>query len=162
MLRLLGSLGFVAVAVLWIRAGEFLPLAWVTLVFFGATALVWGRLALTGRPHVARFQPEELRIVLEPGGFSVLTMRGRRFPVRWSRVGRVSAYKRDRYVVDEICVDFEQNDLDVVLEVSEEWPGFRELLGAMEAELGIPSSWYVDIMLPPFEPMHRVLFERAS
>ncbi len=161
-LRLLGSLVFVAAAGFWIRAGEVLPLAWVCLVFFGAAALGWGYLAVTGRPNIARFQPEEGRIVLESGGFAVLTTRGRRFPVSWASVRRVSAYKRDRVTTDEIWVAFESDEFAGVQEVSEEWPGFQELFGPMETELGIRPAWYVEIMVPAFEPMHRVLFDRAD
>lgn len=41
-------------------------------------------------------------------------------------------------------------------------PRFNDLLGAMEKELGISPGWSIEIMVPAFEPIHRVLFERAG
>jgi hypothetical protein len=46
--------------------------------------------------------------------------------------------------------------------VSEEWPGFKDLFGVMEKELGISPGWYMEIMTPPFEPTPRLLFERRE
>lgn len=160
LLQLLASLAFVAIGISMIREGELVPVAWFFTVFFALAALACAYMAVTGKPYIVR--PEETRIVPEPGGFAVLTTRGRRLPVRWAGVRRVHAYKRDLFTVDEICVAFESDDLAGVLEVSEEWPGFADLFGPMESELGVSPGWYMEIMSPPFETMHRVLFERAE
>lgn len=158
---LLGSLAFVAIAAFEIRNGAGTPLDWFCVLFFGACGLGCGYLVITGRPNIARFQPEEFRIVLDSGGFAILTTRNRRFDVRWEDVRRVRAYKRDLLTTDEICVVFEAEG-GVAIRVSEEWPGFQELFHVMDQKLGINPEWFGEIMLPPFEAMHRVLFERAG
>lgn len=50
---------------------------------------------------------------------------------------------------------------DESMQVSEEWPGFQDLLRMMETEFGISPGWYVEIMVPAFEQMQRILFERV-
>jgi hypothetical protein len=137
-------------------------MAWGSLVFFGVGAVLFAYLAITGRSSLVLVQPTESRVELEPGGFAVLTARGRRFPVRWASVRRVIAYKRDLWTTDEICVLFESDDDSGRQEVSEEWPGFKDLFGVMEKELGISPGWYMEIMMPPFEPTPRLLFDRAA
>lgn len=159
-LGLLVSLVFVALAVFTIRAGEQSWIAWASLAFFGACAVLFAYLAITGR--VSLVQPEESRVVLEPGGFAVLTTRGRRFAVRWAGVRSVIAYKRDLFTTDEICLVFESDDFTGAREVSEEWPGFPELFGPMEKEFGISPGWYMEIMTPVFEPTPRLLYDRAA
>ena len=157
---LLGSIVFVATAVYWIRTGESVPLAWVAVVFFGVAGLACAYVLITGRPYIV--PPAESRIVLEPGGFAVVTTRGRRFAVQWTGVKRVVAYKRDLFTTDEICVAFVSGDSSTVQEVSEEWPGFQEMFGPMEKELGISPAWYLEIMTPVFEATPRVLLDRAT
>lgn len=158
-LGLVVSFAFVAFAGFLIRTGEQSWMAWASLVFFGICALAFAYLAITGRASFV--QPEESRVVVEPGGFAVLTTRGRRFTVRWAGVRSVIAYKRDLFTTDEICVVFESDDFTGGREVSEEWPGFQDLFGEMEKELGISPGWYMEIMMPPFEPTPRLLFDRA-
>jgi hypothetical protein len=74
----------------------------------------------------------------------------------------VIAYKRDLFTTDEICLVFESDDFTGGREVSEEWPGFKELFGEMERELGVSPGWYMEIMTPVFEPTPRLLFDRAA
>lgn len=158
----LGSLALTAVTVLWIRAGESPIFGWFFLVFFGLAALGTGYLAVTGRQHIAFRQPEGWRIEVVPGGFDVLSTKERRIPVRWGGVRRVIAYKRDLWTTDEIRLVFESDDSEGVREISEEWPGFQDLFKEMETELGVSPGWYLDIMTPAFEPMHRVIFSRPG
>ena len=160
-LRFLGSLALTAVAALWIRAGEEPIFGWFFLVFFGLATLVCGYLAVTGRENLPFAQPEEWRIEVVPGGFEAVSRQGRRFAVRWAGVRHVLAYKRDLWTTDEICLAFE-SDAGPVREVSEEWPGFTDLFHGMETELGVSPGWYLDIMTPAFEPMHRVIFSRPD
>jgi hypothetical protein len=103
------------------------------------------------------------RIVLEADGFAVVAPDGQRHVLRWASVTRVGAYKRDHLTTDEICLVFEVTESpDSVLEVSEEWPGFKDLFGALERELGISPDWYREIILPAFEPTPRVLLDRRT
>jgi hypothetical protein len=156
------SLAFVAIGIVLIRGGDRSPMTWAAVVFFGLGALLFAYLAITGRASLVVVQPKESRVELEPGGFAVHTARGRRFPVRWASVRRVIAYKRDLWSTDEICVLFESDDDSGRQEVSEEWPGFKDLFGVMEKELGISPGWYMEIMMPPFESTPRLLFDRAE
>ena len=83
--------------------------------------------------------------------------------VRWESVRRVVAYKRDLYATDVIMLAFELDPpAPGLLELSEEWPGFADLFGALEQALGVSPEWYVEIMVPAFEPTPRVLYARAS
>ncbi|MFN8627383.1 MAG: hypothetical protein U0587_15545 [Candidatus Binatia bacterium] len=105
----------------------------------------------------------EAQIELDELGFAVVAPDGKRFPVRWSSVTRVATYKRDNFNTDEIVLAFEVADRPgYVQEVSEEWPGFQELLAPLELNLGIGPSWYQEVMLPAFEANFRVLFDRVG
>ncbi len=83
--------------------------------------------------------------------------------VQWASVRRAAAYKRDLYATDAIMLALE---LDApgpaALELSEEWPGFADLFDGMERALGVPPNWYLEIMVPAFEPTPRILYERPS
>jgi hypothetical protein len=102
------------------------------------------------------------RVVLEPGGLAILATDGRRVAVPWAVVDRIVAYKRDNVTTDEVHLAFELRDPPgAVREVSEEWPGFEELFGALEREFGISAGWYMEVMHPAFAPNLRILYERA-
>jgi hypothetical protein len=83
--------------------------------------------------------------------------------VLWRGVRRVVAFKRDLYTTDAIMLLLElDGPAPRLLELSEEWPGFADLLGSMEGTLGISPAWYIEIMTPVFEATPRVLYERAG
>lgn len=83
--------------------------------------------------------------------------------MRWARVKRVASYKRDNLTTDEVMLVFEMAEHpSTVQEVSEEWPGFQDLLGSLERELGISPTWYLDVIQPPFAANHRILFDRVA
>ncbi|MEP6689721.1 MAG: hypothetical protein ABJD07_01125 [Gemmatimonadaceae bacterium] len=102
-------------------------------------------------------------IAADADGFVVRDDDGTVIDVRWTRVRRAAAYKRDLYTTDAIMLLLE---LDApgpaMLELSEEWPGFADLFGGMERALGVSPSWYVEIMVPVFEATPRVLYERPA
>jgi hypothetical protein len=108
-----------------------------------------------------RSQPP--RIELEPDGFATVGAAGDRHPIRWTSVAKVAAFKRDHFTTDEIVVLFEVDEHPgMVQQVSEEWTGFPDLFAPMEQRLGISPSWYREIMVPAFEPMYRVLYDRSE
>ena len=81
--------------------------------------------------------------------------------VTWTSVTSVAAYKYDLFSVDEIVLAFETDDRpDVVIEVSEECPGFADLFDALERALGVSPAWYQDVMRPAFATNDRVIYER--
>jgi hypothetical protein len=51
-----------------------------------------------------RSQPP--RIELEPDGFATVSPAGDRYPIRWTNVAKVAAFKRDHFTTDEIVVVF--------------------------------------------------------
>lgn len=81
--------------------------------------------------------------------------------VRWSDVKRIIAYKYDCFSTDEICVGLLTSpDAESWLEISEQWPGFREAVARMEARFpSIPEDWLAQVMVPAFERKETVLWE---
>ena len=81
----------------------------------------------------------------------------------WSEVAKVSAYKRDLFTVDQICLLFET--ARGPLEVNDDMMGWTELLEALPDRLpGFPpvSSWFSGVAYPAFVENCRVLYERAE
>jgi hypothetical protein len=141
------------------RRQSVLPLL-VSLAFVAIGVLLFAYLAITGRASLVLVQPTESRVELEPGGFAVLTARGRRFPV--ASVRRVIAYKRDLWTTDEICVllrirrrRWQAGGVGGVAGVQR--PVRRVGEGARDQP-----GWYMEIMTPPVEPTPRLLFDRAA
>jgi hypothetical protein len=119
----------------------------------------WFR-ALKERRRLAHTPP---RIDLRPDGFVVASPDGREFPVRWASVIRVLAYKSDHFTTDEVVVAFRQReDPERVFEISEEWPGFRDLFAPMQSELGVSDAWYLESIGRPFATDFQVIFQRES
>jgi len=117
-------------------------------------------LARFRRWFARRGQPSHIELNAE--GFTVVGHDGGRHPIRWASVTKVAAYKRDLVTSDEIVLGFEVIEHPgVAVEISEEWPGFAELFGPMERQLGVSAAWYREIMLPAFDRGHRLLYERV-
>ena len=107
--------------------------------------------------------PVPPRIEIDAAGFSLRHPDGRRTLVPWTSVWRVATFKYDNWAVDEIVLAFETVEHPgVVMEVSEDWPGFGDLFGPLEQELGISPDWYNEVMQPPLATNYRVIFERRG
>jgi hypothetical protein len=75
----------------------------------------------------------------------------------------MAAFKRDLGTHDQIVLMVEaQVSGDPVVTLSEDFPGFADLFGPMEAELGIDPRWYLEIMTPAFAPAPQVIYLRDS
>lgn len=110
-----------------------------------------------------RKPPAVPRISARPDGFSLLFPDGSTVDIRWTAVVRVAAFKRDLFITDELVVAFETDDgPGRTTEVSEEWPGFQELLSGLETGLGIDASWYGDVIQPPFATNFREIYNRGA
>lgn len=108
----------------------------------------------------SRSTPPAIEVAAD--GFVLRGADGTVIDVRWTSIRRAVGYKRDLYTADVIVLALELDaPAPALLELSEEWPGFAELFGGMERALGVSPSWYVEIMVPAFEPTPRVLYERA-
>ena len=69
--------------------------------------------------------------------------------------------KRDRVTTDEVILAFRQReDPELVLEVSEEWPGFSDLFDPLKRELDVSAEWYLETTARPFATDFRVVFNR--
>ena len=95
-------------------------------------------------------------------GFVLRDAAGEAVDVEWARVRRVVACKRDLLTTDCIVLLVELTSPALVVEVSEAWSGFGDVLGGMEATLGVSPAWYLEIMTPAFEPTPRLLYERVG
>jgi hypothetical protein len=96
-------------------------------------------------------------------GFALRGPDGTTVEVQWRHVRRAFACKRDRITTDEVVLALELDPpAPALLEVSEESPGFAELFGGMERALGVSPTWYLEIMVPVFEPTPRTLYERPG
>jgi hypothetical protein len=96
-------------------------------------------------------------------GFRIIGPASMVVDVEWTGVRRATAFKRDLHTSDEIVLVLElDSPAPPLVELTERSPGFDELFGGMERALGVSPEWYVEIMLPVFEPTPRVLFERGE
>jgi hypothetical protein len=82
--------------------------------------------------------------------------------VAWERVTEASAYKRDLWSTDQICIAITMDD-ETFIEIHEEMRGFCDLCERLPAVL--PSalafgSWYQEMTVPAFEPCLTRLFTR--
>jgi hypothetical protein len=82
--------------------------------------------------------------------------------VPWSDVVSVSAFKRDIYTYDLICIALET--AEGCLEVNEDMEGWGAMVDALPEHLpGTPDNteWWEKVALPPFVTNWTTLFTRA-
>jgi hypothetical protein len=79
----------------------------------------------------------------------------------WSEVKRITAYKIDRVTVDEIRVDFALRD-GTTRVITEESPGFDELMGELARHFPTVSGWRDRVVQPAFAPSVSVLYVRGD
>ena len=110
----------------------------------------WQRYLDWRHRHVARLQ-------LERDGFRIRRGTDSR-DVRWKEIDSATAFKRDLFTVDLLCLLLLTRD--GIVEVDEDMAGFNEVKTAMEAALSIEPAWELDVLFPAFEACPKVLFER--
>ena len=84
--------------------------------------------------------------------------------LQWRDVIRVEAFKRDLYVVDQICLLFIKTD-GSELEINEEMSGFGEFVQALPTYLpGCQTfgQWYLPVAIPAFELNLTVIYDRSQ
>jgi hypothetical protein len=82
--------------------------------------------------------------------------------VRWSSIRRITTHKLDLLTTDEIRLVFEHDESELVLEVSEEQPGFEEFKLFVERRFNFPATWWKTVMKPTFAKNSAILFARAE
>jgi hypothetical protein len=112
--------------------------------------------------RLLRSKPRTLPVIeADDNGFS-LTRDGHRRVFPWQSVHRIAAYKEDLQTTDQIVLLIETRKANPEqIAISENCPGFAELFGPMERELGLHPSWYLDIMTPAFAATPTVLYLRS-
>jgi hypothetical protein len=84
--------------------------------------------------------------------------------LHWRDVIRVEAFKRDLYVVDQICLLFLKKD-GFALEIHEEMSGFDTLVQSLPTYLpGCQTfgEWFLTVAIPAFELNLTVIYERPA
>ncbi len=80
----------------------------------------------------------------------------------WDEVQSIIVYKRDLFVVDQICAVFALSNMEA-LEIDEEMAGWRPLIECLPVQL--PGTrpfddWWYEVAVPAFAPNTRVIYQR--
>lgn len=111
----------------------------------------WWRRYLDWRQrHVAR-------IGLMSDGFTILARR-ERVAIPWAAIDSVTAYKRDLYTVDQLCLEIRAGDVQV--ELTEDMDGFAGFNDALHEALHMSAAWKLLVLFPAFEANIREIFVR--
>jgi hypothetical protein len=81
--------------------------------------------------------------------------------LNWRDVNRVTAYKRDLYVTDLICLAI--STAETAIEINEEMQGWQSLMETLPGYLpGMPEQprWFDTVARPPFATNVTKLFSR--
>jgi hypothetical protein len=106
-------------------------------------------------------------IAFDSHGFTVTDLRRQKreaVPMSWSDVCRVTAFKRDLFAVDCICLHFGGDD-GTGVELNEEMAGWNRLMGALPALLpGCKphSEWFFAVAFPAFAANPTEIYSRAA
>lgn len=98
-------------------------------------------------------------IKILPDGFSIQTNK-EQHSLNWSEIEKITAYKVDRFTVDEVQLSIETKDAVVLVsEEMENWMSFVEAMSIQLPEL--ESDWLVKVTLPAFERNERVIMNKT-
>ena len=105
-------------------------------------------------------------IAVDENGFRVCAVDDAHPPAsrNWTEVLRVTAYKRDLFTVDMICVRVMFMEQDVI-ELNEDMPGWQAFVEALPVHLpGCTAydNWFIQVAFPAFETNLTTLFDRNS
>ena len=93
-------------------------------------------------------------------GFSV-QWNDQHYEMKWAEVQRLTAYKKDLFAIDEICLDIDYRDERIT--ITEELPGWSLFVATCRAVFpSIPKDWEFTIAHPAFAPNVTTLFERKE
>jgi uncharacterized protein (TIGR02996 family) len=95
--------------------------------------------------------PADPRVELTEDGFLVIRRGEIWVRVRWSDLEDVFAFKQDRFVVDEILLQFRVRGAKTVFTVSEELVGYNEFVARMQQEFPEHNKgWWRQVAFPAF------------
>ena len=111
---------------------------------------MWGRMLMSFRKKKL---PE---IATLPTGFRVNDT-----IVDWPQIASIKAFKLDLLTYDMICFAVEVDGNDHYIQLSEEWPGFKELSDDLESRFAFPDGWWGAVAHPAFKTNETVLYQRT-
>lgn len=85
------------------------------------------------------------------------------YEIEWPQVREVVAFKRDRFIVDDVCLSFLVGERWI--EVHEDMPGWQQLVDGLDRRImGVTPSreWRPRVVHPPFARNEEVIFRRAE
>lgn len=91
-------------------------------------------------------------------GFEIISSEFDRTPIRWADIKEIFAFKVDAWSFDIVCLGFRVDDSGENYEVDEDWPGFRELVSAIEDRFDIQDGWWSQVAFPAFETNYTTLW----
>ena len=106
-------------------------------------------------------------VAFDPQGFTVTNLRTQKHASiarSWSDVCRATAFKRDLFAVDCICLHLGGSD-GTGVELDEEMAGWNRFIDALPVQLpGCKprSEWYSAVAFPAFAPNRTEIYSRAS
>ena len=117
-----------------------------------------------GKPQKPR--DYDFEITFDPTNISVQSLKGKTqesISVAWAKINRATAFKRDLFSVDCICLLFETAD-GVTLEINEDMKGWPELTDVISNHLpGCKplSDWIFEVATPAFATNPTEIFARV-
>ena len=121
---------------------------------------------LAPRRSAARQPTLEFAITFDSAGFVLADQRlhpGADLRLSWQEIGRVVAYKRDRFAYDRLCLFVARADGSGV-ELSEEMDGWKAFCGVLPQVLPgcKPSAeWFLPVTFPAFATNKTELYVRS-
>ncbi len=109
--------------------------------------------------YLAWRQRNVWRLVSDGDGF-VVNNRGQSVRSEWRDIVRVTAFKRDLFSVDLVCLMLES--AAGMLEVNEQMDGYAAFEAQLEQALGIGAAWKLAVLFPAFETNAAVIYPHGA
>jgi len=112
-----------------------------------------------------RGQPyrEKSKIILHDLGFELIDANGNPYPLMWTQISCINAFKRDLFSYDLICFEFQIADKKLVLEVNEEMDGFDLLVKALPDRFeDFDTEWFSKVFQPAFATNFTEIWRRKE
>ncbi|WP_419804547.1 hypothetical protein [Terriglobus sp.] len=100
----------------------------------------------------------------DAAGFAV-SAGGQQRQVRWDQVERVTAFKRDLYTVDMLCLLILLGEDQAIFELNEQMEGYNEFVAAMDIALpgAMPwAQWFMAVAFPAFATNPLCIYRRGG
>jgi hypothetical protein len=96
-------------------------------------------------------------------GFEIEHEGVRTVRVEWASVAEITAFKKDLFSIDEVCLGFRREGRDTFSWAGEQDVGFDALQKEIERRFpGIPPDWFGQVMTPAFEEKWTTIWRKES